>query len=251
MITFEMKLDKLILLQEFTKSKTDKQTLHGYLDIYDSLFLKLRDKDINFMEIGVLAGESLQLWHRYFTKAIIYGLDIFTRVNMDTVKSNMEGFERVRLHTVNSWEHFENHYYRGFKSDKGNIEEIKQIVSERNKFLKNLGDKKFHIIVDDGAHGENANIGTFKIFKEKLHQTGIYVIEDIKLNSINKLKRYISGIKIFNMENRVDVSNKTGIIGIYYEENNTIWNDTYNDIVKKFYGNNILEHNLQMVDLDG
>ena len=242
MISFDMKLDNLILLQEFTKSSTDKQILHGYLDIYDLLFLKLRDKDINFMEIGVLDGDSLQLWHRYFSKAIIYGLDIFTRVNMDTVKSNMEGFDRVRLHKVNSWEHFENKYFRGFQPEENKISKIKQIISERNKFLDNLGDKKFHIILDDGAHGASANIGTFKIFKEKLHQKGIYIIEDIKLNSINKLKRYISGIKIFNMENRVDVSNKTGIIGIYYEENNTIWNDTYNDIVKKFYGNNIFNH---------
>ena len=237
-----MRIGNLIQLQEFTKSNTDKQILHGYLDIYDLLFFKLRDKDINFMEIGVLAGDSLQLWHRYFSKAIIYGLDIFRYWSMGKVKSDMEGFDRVRLHKVNSWEHFENKYFPGFQPEENKISKIKQIISERNKFLNNLGDKKFHIILDDGAHGASANIGTFKIFKEKLHQNGIYVIEDIKLNSIKKLKEYIPRIKFLNMKDRIDVLTKTGIIGLYYEENNTTWNDTYNDILKKFYGNNKLGH---------
>ena len=44
------------------------------------------------------------------------------------------------------------------------------------------------------------------------------------------------------MKDRIDVLTKTGIIGLYYEENNTTWNDTYNDILKKFYGNNKLGH---------
>ena len=75
---------------------TDKGTVHGaahaYTVIYDLMFHSLRDQAINLLEIGLSAGgpevergtasrdvtdvPSIRMWHEYFPKATIYGLDI-------------------------------------------------------------------------------------------------------------------------------------------------------------------------------
>jgi hypothetical protein len=47
-----------------------------YPEIYDKHFSKYRELSINFLEIGVLNGGSLQIWEKYFPKAKIFAIDI-------------------------------------------------------------------------------------------------------------------------------------------------------------------------------
>ena len=54
----------------------DKGTTHSYISEYEKLFSPYRDKKINFLEIGVAYGESLEVWYEYFNKqSKIFGVD--------------------------------------------------------------------------------------------------------------------------------------------------------------------------------
>src|SRR6266576_2946332 len=56
---------------------TDKSSLGGdYLRHYEERFGKLRDAELNLIEIGVLDGASLRMWVKFFSKAQIVGVDI-------------------------------------------------------------------------------------------------------------------------------------------------------------------------------
>ena len=73
--------DTLVKLFEEKKYSTDKNTTHSYLPIYDKLFSRFKDKEINMLEVGVADGGSIELWNDYFTKATIFGFDIVDNYN--------------------------------------------------------------------------------------------------------------------------------------------------------------------------
>ena len=66
----------LVDIQESHRFPTDKGDVHSYLDVYDLYFSRFRDLDIHLFEIGVRDDGSLQLWRKYFSRAIIEGIDI-------------------------------------------------------------------------------------------------------------------------------------------------------------------------------
>jgi len=47
-----------------------------YPEIYDEYFGPYRDQEINFLEIGVRQGGSLEIFRKYFPNANIYALEI-------------------------------------------------------------------------------------------------------------------------------------------------------------------------------
>ena len=48
-----------------------------YISEYDRLFYKLRDREINLLEIGIQNGGSLEIWAQYFEKAkTLVGCDV-------------------------------------------------------------------------------------------------------------------------------------------------------------------------------
>ena len=52
----------------------DKGTTHSYIPSYERLLTPYRDKKINFLEIGLAYGESLEMWYEFFNKeSTIYG----------------------------------------------------------------------------------------------------------------------------------------------------------------------------------
>ena len=69
-------LEKLV-----NNSKTDKNTTHSYLPLYQKLLENKKETAKNVLEIGIgdfgeKNGGSIKLWKDYFTNATIYGLDI-------------------------------------------------------------------------------------------------------------------------------------------------------------------------------
>lgn len=58
-------------------TKTDR-VWHDYCRTYDELFTPLRDFPVRLLEMGVLGGDGLLMWSKYFTNpdAIILGTDI-------------------------------------------------------------------------------------------------------------------------------------------------------------------------------
>ena len=76
------------------KSKDD----HNYVDVYSSLFSFTRHLVKNMTEIGVMAGQSLQVWHDYFPNAIINGIDLWYPKG---VVDNLRLLPRIKLYATN------------------------------------------------------------------------------------------------------------------------------------------------------
>lgn len=61
------------------ETSTDRSSnYHFYTPTYEEFFAPLRDKPVVLLEQGILAGDGLKMWDKFFThpQARIYGLDI-------------------------------------------------------------------------------------------------------------------------------------------------------------------------------
>ena len=72
---------------------TDKFGFHKYTQIYSDHFKFFKNKNIKLLEIGVggykdlnYGGNSLRMWKKYFSKAEIYGIDIFDKSALEEKK---------------------------------------------------------------------------------------------------------------------------------------------------------------------
>ena len=137
---------------------------HNYLPIYQRHFETVRFDVKKVLEIGVEAGTSLRMWEEYFPNADIYGLDI---------EEACKAAEKGRIKVI-----------------------IGDQCSESD--LSKLPDD-FDIIIDDGLHTISSQIFCFDyLFKNKLAERGIYVVEDVigatkvfdYFNNIAKLNNY-------------------------------------------------------------
>lgn len=61
-------------------TNTDKLG-HGYYDVYQGLFGHLREQPVTLMEHGILGGDSIEVWSRFFRhpETRIWGVDIHDR----------------------------------------------------------------------------------------------------------------------------------------------------------------------------
>ncbi|KTS23501.1 hypothetical protein NS228_25420 [Methylobacterium indicum] len=120
---------------------------HHYFDIYDKYFSKYRDKEITFLEIGVLEGGSLEMWKKYFgDKARIVGVDI----NPACLQYQEPGVE----------------VFIGSQSDPDFMREVADRVGP------------IDIVIDDGGHTANQQITTFEQLYHNVKIPGIYLVED-------------------------------------------------------------------------
>ncbi len=63
------------LEQIVDNTRTDKNTTHSYLLLYESLSKNKKETAQNILEIGIQNGGSIKLWRDYFLNVTIYGLD--------------------------------------------------------------------------------------------------------------------------------------------------------------------------------
>jgi SAM-dependent methyltransferase len=128
---------------------TDKSRSAGYLENYELHFGHLREKPIRLLELGVYHGGSLLMWHKYFSKGLVVGLDL----QPNPLK---EMPDRVR-------------FYQGSQSD-GTLLDL---------VARECAPDGFDIVIDDAAHIGTLARASFRILFEKhLKPGGIYVIED-------------------------------------------------------------------------
>lgn len=155
---------KTELCEIMTRHGSDKGSgHHNYTVLYDYLFSKLRNKEINLLEIGIgttnpnipsnmgedgVVGASLRAWKEYFPKGKIYGADI----DHDIL------FEEERIKTI--------------YCDQTSEISLKLMSKELNQ--------TYDIIIDDGYQNFFANYNTAINCLGSLKENGIYIIEDIK-----------------------------------------------------------------------
>jgi len=121
-----------------------------YLDIYEELLSKYRNKNINILEIGVQNGGSLETWGAYFKYAeTIIGCDI------NTSCGNL---------------HFNDERIRVVVGDATTEETAKEI----DKLAQS-----FDIVIEDGSHTSHDIVATFVRLFPRLRPGGLYVAEDL------------------------------------------------------------------------
>ena len=138
----------------FNRHDCDKTRKHMYHTVYEPHFEKVREHEINLLEIGTYKAASTKAFYDYFPNAQIYTIDIFVRTNPD----NLDILKKERVHWL--------------KADT-TIASLPTIMKD------NWGDVKFDYVIDDGAHWPMANLLTFRNVMPFLSQDGTYFVEDV------------------------------------------------------------------------
>jgi len=142
-----MSLEELV-----DNSRTDKNTTHSYLPLYQQLLGGKKETAKNVLEVGIWNGGSIKMWSDFFVNANVYGLDIINDV-WDGIKNN----EKIILYTSTDA------YNEDFFID---------------KFLnQNI---KFDFMLDDGPHSLESMIQFIRLYSKIMADDGILIIEDVQ-----------------------------------------------------------------------
>jgi cephalosporin hydroxylase len=176
-----MSLEQLV-----DNSKTDKNTLHSYLGLYQKLLISKKETARNVLEVGIFNGGSIKLWHDFFPNATIYGLDIIPIKNL---WSEIKNKQRIKL---GRYDAYDNDFFKTHFLDK-NI--------------------KFDFMLDDGPHTLESMIQFIKLYSQIMTDDGILIIEDVQSwdwidmlkNAVpENLKKFIQCYDLRPNKNRYD-----------------------------------------------
>ena len=168
-------------------TKTDKNTTHSYLPLYQQLLASKKETAKNVLEVGIWNGGSIKLWSDFFTNANVYGLDILDYENIwDGIKNN----EKIILH-------------------------INTDAYDNNFFINNFLNKniKCDFMLDDGPHTLESMIQFIKLYSQIMTDDGILIIEDVaswdwidvlKNEVPEHLKQFIKTYDLRSNKNRYD-----------------------------------------------
>jgi len=163
----------LPLEQHFDPNLTDKNTIHSYLPIYETVLKGLlqKNKTISLMEIGIQRGGSIVGWLKALPGSSVTGVDCQ---------------KSVHILAPNYKEHILNAY------DEDDI--------------KKLG--CHDLIIDDGSHAFNDLVFVCKHYPKMLNDGGVLILEDIPdIEWVPKLAKALpSGYKM----SIVDLREKKG-----------------------------------------
>ncbi|MDC3100636.1 class I SAM-dependent methyltransferase, partial [Candidatus Pelagibacter sp.] len=149
------KYKDLEIYKSFIKSELFCTKASSYFYFYEDLMKKYRGKEITFVEIGVQRGGSLLMWRDWFgPKARIIGIDL----DENAKKMEKYGFEI-------------------FIGDQSSKEFWK-------KFFDKIG--MVDIILDDGAHTNEAQIITTFHTVNFINDGGLLIIEDTGSSYLKK-----------------------------------------------------------------
>lgn len=152
-------------LSRLSLGKTDKLDTHGFTEIYEHIFSPLRPLPIRICEIGIGRGGSLVVWGEYFSKATVFGIDMYTLTELRTLLRD-QGVKEDFLPSVP-----ESDRLKTFVADQANRDQLKAFISKYG------GD--FDIVLDDGGHKMDQQQVSFAFFFRHIKAGGYYVIEDV------------------------------------------------------------------------
>ena len=135
--------------------QSDKNSIHSYIPVYETILAPYRHTAVNVLEIGLWHGHSLRMWEWYFTMANVYGIDCSNRPHdgMADLRPMIEsGRHRIEI---------------GDATKESDIDRI-------------YGDKKFDVVIDDSSHQIDSQLKIIDIFKSRMVEGGLIVVEDIQ-----------------------------------------------------------------------
>ena len=168
-------------------SRTDKNTTHSYLPLYQKLLINKKETAKNVLEVGIWRGGSIKLWSDFFTNANVYGLDI---MDINDVWEDIKNKEKIILHTSS------NAYNDDFF-----------ITHFLNKNIK------CDFLLDDGPHTLESMKDFIKLYSQIMTDDGILIIEDVQhwdwINLLTNevpenLKQFIKVYDLRSNKNRYD-----------------------------------------------
>lgn len=134
---------------------TDKGSFHhDYCRYYERYVEHLRTLPITLLEVGVggdadenVGGHSLRMWHEYFKRGKIIGVDIYNKVGIMNSRTK---------------------FYQISQDDKASLTSMIETEGRPD------------IIIDDASHINPLTIKTFEILFPLLKNGGIYIVEDLE-----------------------------------------------------------------------
>jgi hypothetical protein len=152
--------------------ETDRAGWRFYDRVYSKHLGHLCLKEIELLEIGIEYGYGLLAWSRYFQNAQVYGMELVNKFQneYDVIRQKFpEQSSRIRF----------------------NVQFNSSLVDDWKTLYK---DKKFDVIIDDGAHSSEIQMKTLLNGVDYLKEKAFYFIEDIKLDNASPAK----AIEYFN-----------------------------------------------------
>jgi hypothetical protein len=181
-----------MLSQLVDNSRTDKNTVHSYLDLYETLLSPRKDTAKNVLEVGIgyaghTNGGSIKLLHDYFQNATIHALDIEP---ITKIWSEIRNKSRINLYT---------------SIDAYDYETFKNLLLDTNI--------KFDVLLDDGSHRLDHMLNFVKYYSQIMADDGILIVEDVaditwldqlKEATPDNLKQYVKFYDLRNIKGRYD-----------------------------------------------
>lgn len=134
--------------------RTDKNTTHSYLPLYQKLLISKKETAKNILEVGIYHGGSIKLWSDFFTNAKVYGIDI---MNINNLWEGIKNNDKIILHT--STDAYNNDFFT------------------TNFLNKNI---KCDFMLDDGPHTLESMKKFIKLYSQIMTDDGILIIEDVQ-----------------------------------------------------------------------
>ena len=135
-------------------SGTDKgRDHHGYVQLYSMLFDHMRDQPLNVTEVGISTGKSIRMWHEYFPRAHIYGIDKWKSSQASKLEAELG--RRVHL------------FFNANSMSPGTLDEL------------SFRPGSMDVVIDDGDHVPLSNARTLVNLWPLVKPGGIYIIEDV------------------------------------------------------------------------
>ena len=143
---------------------------HGYSKFYTNHLHKLKNKEINILEIGSYPGASAAAFVKYFPNANVYCFDV--NISKFQYKS-----KKIHVYGV----------------DIKNKKKIKNIL---NKIFLSKRFNFFDLVIDDGSHNLSEILFSLNFFFKYLKENGIFIIEDYKHPNYYQYNRNINHILV-------------------------------------------------------
>jgi hypothetical protein len=156
------------LLSIALEEGTDKA--YRFAVSYDKLFSGLRGEEGVLVEIGVAWLSSIRMWHRYFPRFIIYGVDKRRGVRPWMILRDL-----VALRSDITKRYSFDGMVRLVYGDQSRKRDLFRVRDRIGGWVD--------IVVDDGSHVPDDQMLSFWVLYPLVKPGGFYVVEDVPLDS--------------------------------------------------------------------
>tara|TARA_B100000401_G_scaffold259584_1_gene176559 strand:+ start:62 stop:814 length:753 start_codon:yes stop_codon:yes gene_type:complete len=147
--------DKASNVKNQYNKKSSEIIGHGYSNFYEKYLSEFKSKNFNLLEIGTWYGSSCAAFAKYFDHAQIYGID----------RNFKFKFKSKRIKFL----------YCDLRSE-----------SNLNHLEREISNKKFKVIIDDGSHILTHILKNLIFFFKFVEKGGYFVVEDYNFPKIYK-----------------------------------------------------------------